>query len=297
MPRRRGVGRDHAAARRPLPMKAAAFELVRARSVAEAIDALADDTRFAKPLAGGQSLGPMLNLRVAQPDRLVDLGAIDALTQVTETDDHVRFGARVTHAAIEDGRVPDPTRGLMRSVAAHIAYRAIRNRGTLGGSLAHADPAADWVSTMTLLDATLEIVGTDGARDVPMTGFMDGAFTTALGPAEVLVAVRVPRLPATTRWGWTKLNRKPGEFAHAIGAVLIDPVRDVWRAVIGATQGTPLRIDGRDAVAALRERDPLFAALDEAGLAADAVAARQLHAVALRRAFTQADAPDGGTAR
>jgi aerobic carbon-monoxide dehydrogenase medium subunit len=271
-------------------MKAAAFALVRPASLDAALEALADPSVFTKPLAGGQSLGPMLNLRVAQPERLVDLGALDALTPVTETDTAVTFGARTTHAAIEDGRVPDPTRGLMPSVAAHIAYRAIRNRGTLGGSLAHADPAADWVSAMTLLDATLVIAGRAGPREVAMARFMDGAFTTALGDDELLVAVRVPRLPPSARWGWIKLNRKPGEFAHAIGAVLVDRERDVWRAVIGATQGTPLRVDGRDAVAALREREPLLAALDEAGLAADDVAGRQLHAVALERAFAQADA-------
>ncbi|MCU0870306.1 MAG: FAD binding domain-containing protein [Burkholderiales bacterium] len=271
-------------------MKAAPFAWVRPAALDAALAALAVPDAFSKALAGGQSLGPMLNLRVAQPDRLVDLSALDALTQVTETADAVTFGARVTHAAIEDRRVPDPTRGLMPTIAAHIAYRAIRNRGTLGGSLAHADPAADWVSAMTLLDATLLIAGRTGSREVPMNAFMDGAFTTALAEDELLVAVRVPRLSPTARWGWTKLNRKPGEFAHAIGAVLVDAERDVWRAVVGATQGTPYCVTGRDAVLALHERPSRAAALDAAGIAADDPVARQLHAVALERALQQADA-------
>ena len=127
-------------------MKPVAFEYERATTLAEAADLLGHGDGFAKVLAGGQSLGPMLNLRLAQPDVLVDITSIPELTAVTDGRDAFEIGACVTHADIEDGRVADHTNGLLRHVAGRIAYRAVRNRGTIGGSIAHADPAADWIS-------------------------------------------------------------------------------------------------------------------------------------------------------
>ena len=215
-------------------MKAAAFELATPNSLAEASDLLAQPG--ARALAGGQSLGPMLNLRLVRPALLVRLSALPDLSGVEETADAVTIGARVTHAAIADGLVPDIGQGVLARVAEGIAYRAVRNRGTIGGSLCHADPAADWLTTLTALGAE---VLTSQSRRLPMLGFVRAAFQTALRPGELLLAVRVPRLGAGAGWGYVKACRKPGEFAHAMAAVLIDPARGVRRAVLGATGGAP----------------------------------------------------------
>ena len=143
-------------------MKAAAFEYTRPGSLQEALRALRAYEGRAKLMAGGQSLGPMLNLRLARPPVVIDISGLAELRTVTRQDGGLRVGAAVTHAEIEDG-VHELLRGTpLQQVAPGIAYRAIRNRGTLGGSLAHADPAADWVLTMVGLGATLEIAGGRG---------------------------------------------------------------------------------------------------------------------------------------
>ena len=134
-------------------MKPVAFDYERPTTLADAAALLGQANGFSKVLAGGQSLGPMLNLRLAQPDLLVDITSIPELTAVTDAGDHLEIGACVTHADIEDGRIPDHFTGLLRHVAGRIAYRAVRNRGTIGGSIAHADPAADWISALALIDA------------------------------------------------------------------------------------------------------------------------------------------------
>lgn len=262
-------------------MKSAAFDYACPGDVNEAVKLLGEEG--ARAAAGTQSLGPMLNLRVVQPALLVDLRRIEELRSATENKDGVTLGACVTHADIEDGRVPDPTRGFMRTVAANIAYRAVRNRGTVGGSLVHADPAADWPSALVLLGAVALIAGPAGRREVPLDRFITGLFETALGPGEILVAVRVPRLSASARSGYWKFCRKAGEFPQAIGAVLDDPERTVRRAVIGATGGAPYLIPE---VADLfySDKKACLAAVDAAGLGEDAYN-RQLHAVALRRAI------------
>lgn len=194
---------------------------------------------MAKATTGCQSLGPMMNLRLAQPDMLVDLRGIESLRGWREEPDAVVLGAALTHAEIEDRKARDATRGLMPHVAAGIAYRAVRNRGTLGGSLAHADPAADWVNLMALLDAQLLLEGPEGAREVRAAAWMAGAFTTSLADDEIITAVRIPVLSAAARWSYYKFNRKPGEFAEAIGAFVDDPARGVRRGLIGATDGAP----------------------------------------------------------
>lgn len=266
-------------------MKAAAFEYARPRSVAEACALLAEGEELAKPVAGGQSLGPMLNLRLAQPAGLIDLTAIEGLRETRDEGDAVFLGAQVTHAAVEDGRVPDPSRGLMPAVAANIAYRAVRNRGTLGGSLAHADPAADWVSTMRLLDAAYVIEGPRGRREVASGDFMQAAFTTVLAADDVLVGVRIAKCSAGTRFGYYKFCRKVGEFAEAIGAVLLDPARGIRRAVIGATAGAPWLVQDIEGVLG-----GALTAIDNEVRAAGCIEPyeSQLHAVALKRAVAQA---------
>ena len=227
-------------------MKPAPFDYARPASIAEAVRLLAAANGAARAIAGGQSLGPMLNLRLVQPELIVDLRAIRALSDVEATGDAIVYGSGVTHAAIEDGKVADATRGFMPHVAHGIAYRAIRNCGTVGGSVCHADPAADWTTARMALSADAIVEGRAGRREVPIEFFVTGAYSTALADDEVLVGIRVPRLRSGARWGWCKFCRKPGEFAEAIAAVLTDGERGVSRVVLGAIGGAPQIVDGMD---------------------------------------------------
>lgn len=223
-------------------MKPVTFYYERPTSLHDASALLGEEGIFAKAVAGSQSLGPMLNLRLAQPDLLVDVTSIPEMTSVQVGRDMVEMGACVTHADIEDGRVEDPSKGLLPTVARSIAYRAVRNRGTIGGSMAHADPAADWISIFPLLDAELVIYSPRGTRKVSTEEFMVSSFTTRLEADELIQSIRVPKLSDAARWGFYKFNQKAGEFAHAIGAVLHDPEREIFRAVIGAVEAPPIII-------------------------------------------------------
>jgi carbon-monoxide dehydrogenase medium subunit len=227
-------------------MKPAPFEHALPASLADAVSILASQAGSARVLAGGQSLGPMLNLRLAQPRLLVQVNRLPELAGVAADANAVTIGACVTHAAIADGLVPDiggPDIGgnVLSRVADNIAYRAVRNRGTIGGSLCHADPAADWVTVLIALDAVAELHGPGGPRSMRVAEFVQGAFRTALVPGEMLRAVRVPRLPSDARWGYVKACRKPGDFAHAMTAVLL--TARTRRAVIGALGGKPLLLE------------------------------------------------------
>lgn len=259
-------------------MKPAAYSYCRAGSVEAAVALLAGDPE-AVILAGGQSLGAMLNLRVARPGRVIDIGGIAALRAAgPAAAGGVRFGALVTHADVEDGRVPDPAGGMMRRVARGIAWRAVRNMGTICGSLAHADPAADWPPALLALGAEVHLAGPDGDRSLPLDAFLEDAFTTARGAAEMVVAVEVPALSAAARWRYAKSCRKTGEFAEALAAAVLDPGSGVARVVLGATGSRPRLLPG--AVAALQAgRPPGRADLrDEI-----AAAAPELDAVCLQR--------------
>lgn len=220
-------------------MKPAAFDFRRAGSVPDALAALADPQADAKPLAGGQSLGPMLNLRLARPGTLVDLGGIEALSRIEDAGAAVRIGACVTHARIEDEAAAIAGIEPLARVARGIAYRGVRNRGTVGGSLVHADPAADWPLALAAFGATVILEGPGGTRRVPAAEFMLGAYATALADGELLTAVEVPRLGAGARWAYRKFCRKPGEFAEAAAAVLLDPARAVARIFVGAPAQRP----------------------------------------------------------
>jgi carbon-monoxide dehydrogenase medium subunit len=140
-------------------MKSAPFEYIRPKTVAEASVALGRRGANTAAIAGGQSLMPMLSLRIALIDLLVDISRLDELKVVTETPDSLWLGALTTHAAIEDGKTPDIFNGLMRRIAGQISYRAVRNHGTIGGSVALADPAADWPCCLVALDASVRVVG------------------------------------------------------------------------------------------------------------------------------------------
>lgn len=264
-------------------MKAPAFDYQRARTADDAWRALAAQRDDAKLVAGSQSLGPLLNLRLANPGVLVDVRGIESLRAAREEPDAIFLGAGLTHAMFEDRKVPDPTNGFMHRVAADIAYRAVRNRGTFGGSLCHADPAADWVNVCAALDGTALAASERGEREIALEGFVTGIFETALAPDELLLGVRVRRYDARARFGYWKFCRKPGEFSEATGVVLVDPSRAVKRVVIGALDRAPLRIDDAAAIVDRFDAQAIERALDAAGL--DDAYDRQLHRVALKRAI------------
>jgi carbon-monoxide dehydrogenase medium subunit len=229
-------------------MKAAAFAYERPTDLSTALALMTKAGGTAKIIAGGQSLGPMLNLRLVEPDMIIDISGLSELKRTERDGDDLVIGACVTHGDIEDGRIPDVTRGAMQRVASAIAYRAVRNRGTIGGSLSHADPAADWVSSLSGLGARVTLRSAAGVRHLPIEKFITGALESALQPGEIVEAVRVPVMASSARWGYVKACRKIGEFAHAIAAVLIDPERATARVVLGALEAAPIVLSDASAL-------------------------------------------------
>jgi carbon-monoxide dehydrogenase medium subunit len=221
-------------------MKPGALTYFKPTTVTDAIGLLVDGGMDAKVMAGGQSLMPMLNLRMVAAERLVDVSAIESMKRWSADDRDVWIGACVTHDQIQIGEVADPSNGLMPKVASKIAYQAVRNRGTIGGSLSLADPAADWLTTTAALGATIEWEGPDGKKTCPADEFVIAAYTTQLDISDVLTGVRIPRLPPDATWGTYKLCRKSGEFAHAMAMVISAGARS--RAFLGATNGAPIRL-------------------------------------------------------
>lgn len=298
-------------------MKPVAFQYTRPANLASAIETLCAEPGV-KPIAGGQSLGPMLNLRLARPGALLDVSRLPELLSTGETAQSVTLGACVTHAAIEDGRTPEPAAGFIRHVAGGIAYRVIRNKGTLGGSLAHADPAADWLTALTAAGATLTIAcrrAANGAprsifdrlrrqagegppaialRKIDIRDFVVGAYTTALQADELLIGVEILKASSSVRWGYDKFCRKVGELADAIGAVMIDPERRYARVVAGSVGGAPLLLEKAALrIAATASAPPLADILDElASLSPRIEAVKRQHvAVCLERAIREALRP------
>ncbi len=279
-------------------MKPVTFYYERPTSLHDASALLGEEGVFAKAVAGSQSLGPMLNLRLAQPDLLVDVTSIPEMTSVQVERDMVEMGACITHADIEDGRVEDPSKGLLPRVARSIEYRAVRNRGTIGGSMAHADPAADWISVFPLLDAELVIYSPRGTRKISAGEFMVSSFTTRLEADELIQSIRVPKLSNAARWGFYKFNQKAGEFAHAIGAVLHDPDREIFRAVIGAVEAPPIIIKNANTLFGGESGEDFASQFDEGAVVSllddqnvTDTYNRKLDIVALKRAALEACTP------
>jgi len=197
-------------------LKAAPFAYHRPRSLDEALDLLAEHGGGAKALAGGQSLVPLLVLRLAQPAVIVDLAEVPELKRRTGA----TVGAMVTNAALE--RDPAGLPPLVGAALPHIGHFQIRNRGTLGGSLAHLDPAAEWPALALLLDARLTLRSRDrGERTLAPADFMLGPLSTALEPDELLTSVTFPDWPADGRWGFAEVARRPGDFALAGAACTV----------------------------------------------------------------------------
>jgi carbon-monoxide dehydrogenase medium subunit len=274
-------------------MKAPAVDYVRPRSLTEALDLLANAGAEGRVIAGGQSLVAMMNLRLASPGLLIDIARLPELLAVADHADAVTLGACVTHAAIEDGRFADPSGGLMPRVAATLAYRAIRTRGTIGGSLALADPAAEWPAVLAALDAEVIVYGSSGRRLLKCSEFTTGIFQTKLADNEIIERARVPKLSADARCGYVKLCRKSGEFANALAVVVTDPRRGYWRVVCGAANGAPLVLADTSRLVAEGPRDPdalrgtIGSDLDHASDRQFDEFERNLHTVAAMRAVQQ----------
>jgi len=231
-------------------MKPMPVEYYRADSVEDAIHAM-QAFPGARLLAGGQSLVPMLNLRIMPVSHLVDIKTIASLHQVEETAEYVRYGAAITHAQFEDGIVPDACSGFLRTVAQGIAYRAVRNRGTVGGALALADASTDWVTAMLTANATIVAQGPDGVRRIAMRDFVLSPYQTALDPEnEMLIALEVPRVSDACQWGYYKIMQKPGEYASSLAGVLRDPARAVSRIALGGGNRAPVLLETAAAVLA-----------------------------------------------
>jgi carbon-monoxide dehydrogenase medium subunit len=194
-------------------VKPAAFAYAKARSLDHAVALLRDEAGGAHVLAGGQSLVPSLNMRLSQPGLLVDINAIPDLDRITLVNRHVEIGALVRHVQAE--RSPDIARHapLLAQALPHIAHPAIRNRGTLCGSVAFADPAAELPACLLALGGEVEIAGANGRRTVKAEDFFQGLYQTALEPDEVLAAIRVPAGTPEMRFGFGELVRRHGDYA------------------------------------------------------------------------------------
>jgi CO/xanthine dehydrogenase FAD-binding subunit len=201
-------------------MKPPPFEYYRARTLEEAIALLSQYGPEAKVMAGGQSLLPMMKFRLARPSVLVDLNWVRELAYVRLANGTVACGAMARLADLES----DHARALcpiLAEVAQHIGHPAIRHRGTVGGSLAHADPAAELPVLALALDAELVATGPQGARVIPAQDFFVALLTTSLGPAEILTEVRFPVLRPASGWGFCELSRRPGDFAMVAAAATL----------------------------------------------------------------------------
>lgn len=220
-------------------MKLPAFEYHNPTSIAEAVALLASFDGTAKVIAGGQSLLPVLAFRLAAPTALVDIGRIPGLDGIEINGNGITLGARVRWCDIEGHQGLRSALPLLGAAVDHVAHYQIRNRGTIGGSLAHADPAAEAPGIAVTCDAEVSLVGPKGSRVVAARDFFVGPLSTALHPDEVIVSVRFPSWPKGRRWGFMEFARRKGDFAMAGVAVHYDldnrgRAKDTHIGVIGA---------------------------------------------------------------
>lgn len=262
-------------------MKPSNFRYLAPRTLDEAVDALADLGEDAKVLAGGQSLVPMMNLRLAAPTALVDLNYLTELGGAQQADGHITVGAMTRHREVATNSLLRQRVPLLSHAAAFIGYPAIRNRGTFGGSLAHADPVAEMPCVALALDAELLVTGPAGQRTISAGDFFQGYFTTALRPSEILTGIRINTNGASDRWSFKEFARKTGDFAIAAVAATASvsgETLDRLRVGIAGVSDRPVRAheleralsegpisDARAAVAGGRVRAMIVAQSQSAG--------------------------------
>lgn len=271
-------------------MKFPKFEYSAPRSIEEAIDLLAKSDGGAKPLAGGQSLLPMLAFRLASPSLLLDLRNLKQLQGITISEEGVRLGARVRWCEIEKDRRLESANPLLQAAIAHTAHYQIRNRGTVGGSVAHADPAAEMPGIAATCDAEIVAVGAAGKRTIAAADFFLGPLTTALRSDELIVEIRLPAWKPGRRWAFQEFARRRGDFALA-GIALYYDVDSAGRAdnshigVIGACT-RPHRVPEAEAELNGRVIDGTVIARAASALGASIAPPEDLHATSdYRRAL------------
>jgi carbon-monoxide dehydrogenase medium subunit len=220
-------------------MKAPNFAYVKPASLHEALALLSSHAEAAVPLAGGQSLMATLNLRLSAPELLVDLGALDELRGIVEEDGAVRIGALTTHSELAQSPVIRRCLPLLAEAIRHVGHVAIRNRGTFGGSLAYADPAAELPACCVALAASIVVAGNSARRAIAAADFYKRLFDTALKPGELIVEVRVPKQRQDRFWGFAELARRHGDFALAGLAAIVekdgDRIKDSRLVYFGCT--------------------------------------------------------------
>jgi carbon-monoxide dehydrogenase medium subunit len=232
---------------------------VRADTVEDALAALASLGPDAKILAGGQSLVPMLNFRLLRPTTLVDINRIASLSFVSDEAQTIRIGALTRHHRLETSPVIAAHLPVIAEAMRHVAHLAIRNRGTIGGSLSHADPAAELPMMAVLLDAQLTIAAAAGKRTVPARAFFVDALTTDLRDGEMLTEIEIPKLAPQSGWGFAEVSRRGGDFALAAAAAILTlrggTIAEARIAVMGVGK-TPLRMSETEAMLAGQTMSP-----------------------------------------
>jgi aerobic carbon-monoxide dehydrogenase medium subunit len=250
----------------------ARFEYTATTTLEEVIATLVERGDEAKILAGGQSLIPLMKLRFATPGVIVDLNGVAGLDAMEEREGGLRIGALVRHKACEKSELLRGRYRVLGDAAPQISDPIVRNRGTVGGSLAHADPQGDWGAVMLAARASVVAQGPDGERTIPIDDFLEGPFTTTLAPDEVITEVRVPDPGARSSGTYLKLERKVGDYATAAVAVQVSLDNGhVGEAGIALTAVGPTNLRATAAEDALRGAEPTDAAIVEAArLAAEA---------------------------
>jgi carbon-monoxide dehydrogenase medium subunit len=252
-------------------VKPPAFEYHVAESVEAALAMLAGAGGEAKVLAGGQSLVPMLNFRLLRPAILVDINRVPGLSYIREEGDAIRVGALARHHQLETSPVIAAHLPVLRAAMMHVAHLAIRNRGTIGGSLTHADPAAELPMMALLLDATIAIASSRGRRTIPARDFFLGALSVALEPDQLVTEVLFPKLSPNTGWGFEEVSRRQGDFAlAAVGVTMTMAEGKVAQARIAIAGADERAVRANEAEALLKGRTLAPKLLDAACEAARA---------------------------
>jgi carbon-monoxide dehydrogenase medium subunit len=239
-------------------MKPARFSYHRPTTLDEAVSLLTQYDGEAKPLSGGQSLIPLMNMRLARPSALIDLSRIDHLSGIRSQERHVVFGAMTRHRSVETSPLVRQTIPILSEAVRYIGHAAIRTRGTIGGSIAHADPAAELPAIAALLDGEFTLTGPDGERKIGWEPFFQGYLMTALEPSEILTGVTLPAPQANAGWSFIEMARRHGDFAIAGVGVIAVPddggrLADVRVALFGVA---PSPVRARSVEAALRGAEP-----------------------------------------
>jgi aerobic carbon-monoxide dehydrogenase medium subunit len=241
------------------------FDYTLAATLDEALEVLAQRGDEAKVLAGGQSLIPLMKLRFAAPSLIVDVNRIEGLDSIDETDDELRIGALVRHSHLESLELLKSRYSAMADAAPLIADPIIRNLGTMGGSLAHADPAGDWGSVMLAAGASVSVASSTGTRQIPVKDLLLRAFTTSMEPTEFLTEIRIPRPRGRSGGAYLKMERKVGDFATVGVAVQLEMGNGtISRAGIGLTAVGSKNIEPTEAESALTGATPSPEAFEEA---------------------------------